>query len=202
MNKAKVGEKPLVVVTHSLGTLVFKRILEYANKGDPRLESLKQNLKGVVFIAGPNKGISFIDSFKEDLKVACYMPRFDSLGSLAVSQEEALDYFLATLYYSKTTYYMARRLKTRLEKLQENFDKMKIKGMTISEGQPSRIGPTRTKVMIVDKAEAVMEGYPNVHIESKNHSETNKIRNKDDPTLIAVSKFIDESFGQGKGTKG
>ena len=196
MSRARIGDKPLIVITHSLGTLIFKRILEYANKGDPRLQSLKDNLKGVIFISGPNKGVSFMKELKKDLRFMCQLPRFDSLGSLAVSQDEALDYIMATLHYSKTTYYMARNSKAKLEKLQANFDSMKIKGMTISEGKLSRLGPMNTKVMIVDKEETIMKGYPNIHIESKNHSEINKVKDEHDPTLISISQFIDESFNK------
>lgn len=201
MSKAKVGEKPLVVITHSLGTLIFKRILEYANEGDPRLKPLKDHLKGVLFIAGPNRGVSFMGALREELNSASYLLRFDSLGSLAVNHEEAMDNLVATLNFSKTSYYIARKIKSRLDKLQKNFDSMNIKAMTISEGKHSRMGLFGSQIMVIDKEDAVMKGYPNVHIEDKNHSQVNKVRDEKDPTLITVTGFIDECFGKNKTPK-
>ena len=196
MSNSKIGEKPLIVITHSMGTLVFKKILKYAAQGDPRLKSLKENLKGVIFIAGPNNGISFTDYFKQNIKgFLGQTVRFDAWGGVGISQDEVLDHIIATMYHTKATYYMAKRNHKNLEKLQSNFDEMKIKAITLSEGQPIKFGPFNYLTYVVKKSEAIMKGYPNVNLPDKNHSETNKVKDKNDPTFIAISKFIDESFG-------
>ncbi len=122
MSKSRVGEKPTIIVAHSLGVIVVKKILAYAAKGDPRVQPLLRNLKGVVFISGPNNGTALIAKIQEQMHNLIGLTlRFDAVGELAVSPEEANDYIMSGLCFSKSTYYVSRREKNKFRKLQADF---------------------------------------------------------------------------------
>ena len=131
---------------------------------------------------------------KNSINGLCQIQRFDSLGGLAVSHEEGLDNLLANFNPTKTTYYVSRKDSKRLNKLQENFDKLHIPALTITEGTPTNFGPTELPLVVIKKDCGEIEGYPNVHIEKKNHVQICMVKDINDPTFVAISKFIDKNF--------
>ena len=102
---------------------MLKVLLAKARKGDPRLLPLLANLKGIVFISGPHKGSRALSIIQASVApYLCLLLRMDPMGELAIPTEEARDYFFATLYPSKTTYYVARRLAHKMQRLQSAFE--------------------------------------------------------------------------------
>ena len=52
-----IGERPLVMITHSMGGIVAKQILHHAESfGVPRWERLARETRGIAFIATPHSG--------------------------------------------------------------------------------------------------------------------------------------------------
>lgn len=195
MHRAKVGEKPLVVVTHSFGTIVFKKILEYAANGDPRMKSFIHNLKGAVFLGGPNNTNSSSNSTAAYIKQSWgLIGRFDQFGELAVSRDEATDLLVSSCRTLKATYYMSMRSCKKIQRLQESLDKLRLNVMTMSEGKKMLFGICTVPMVVVPREATVMKGYPDAHVPQKNHSELCMVTDENDPTLIEIKKFIEKSF--------
>eukprot|EP00854_Cymbomonas_tetramitiformis_P014719 gene14719-17394_t len=55
LHAAGVGARPVVFVTHSMGGLLMKQMLQYARE-DPKYAAMYQNVRGVVFYSTPHFG--------------------------------------------------------------------------------------------------------------------------------------------------
>lgn len=60
MNHSKIAEKPFILVCHSMGGLIAKRILHYAKENNN--SKLLENLRGVIFFSTPHFGSDVIIS--------------------------------------------------------------------------------------------------------------------------------------------
>ena len=186
----------MIVITHSLGAIIFKKILEYAEQGDLRLKPFVNNLKGAILISGPNNGAVQFKVMRKVLREKFgKMLMFDSFGEVGVSKDEMTDMLLSAVRCTKTVYFVYKRNKSNLIKLQNSFDKLKLNAITISEGKRMRFGMMKLLIVVIRKKDSVMKGYPDIHIANKNHSEICMVKDETDPTLISISEFIDKSFG-------
>ena len=62
MESDKVGDRPLIFITHSLGGLVAKQMLRIAHDSDqPNRNAIQKQTKGIVFLATPHAGSVLAD---------------------------------------------------------------------------------------------------------------------------------------------
>jgi WD40 repeat protein len=158
----RLGEVPIVIVTHSMGGLVFKKAFVQGHL-NPEYSEIISMIKAVLFLATPHRGTD----------LATLLHRLLSTSILGHSPKK---------YVTE----LARKSPT-IDELNESFRHLssKLQIFSFYETLATVIGPT--SVTIVDKATAVM-GYPEeIQIPLvANHHDVCKFSNAKDANYISV----------------
>ncbi|KAK3291455.1 uncharacterized protein B0H64DRAFT_246143 [Chaetomium fimeti] len=158
----RLGEVPIVIVTHSMGGLVFKKAFVQGHL-NPEFSGIVSMIKAVLFLATPHRGTD----------LATVLNRLLSTSILGHSPKK---------YITE----LARRSPT-IDELNESFRHIapKLRIFSFYETLVTAVGPT--SVTIVDKATAVM-GYPDeIQIPLvANHHDVCKFSNAKDANYTSV----------------
>lgn len=169
-------ERPVVFITHSLGGLLVKQMLQSADIGTvANAQSLVQQTKGIVFIATPHQGAdlaNFVDSLG-------FLLPTDLVDTLKRDQQNLID--LNTWF-------------------RNNFDRLGIQVQAFCETQPTSLGtkfPATVIKRIVVNCTSADPGLPNVNVVplGKDHISICQLDSREDLLYKNVIPFIKQSLG-------
>jgi len=162
-----IGQRPVILITHSLGGLVAKGVLRAASDaGDQRLKMIASNIRGVAFLATPHTGsglASFASRFLGGLLLTRVQPILRSLRANSAQLEKLNDWY------------------------RKNSVSMGIKSLVYREGK-------RTGFFRIVNATSGHPGLPDVRATTINrdHFTVCKPPSRDDQVYLGVRQFIEE----------
>ncbi|KAL1862499.1 hypothetical protein VTK73DRAFT_6875 [Phialemonium thermophilum] len=158
----RLGQVPVIVVTHSLGGLVFKKAFIQGHLND-EFRDIVSKIRAVLFLATPHRGTDLAETLNRVL-------------TTSVFGHSAKEYVTE----------MARRSPT-IDEINESFrhHASKLHIFSFYETLSTAVGPVQ--VTILDKSSSVM-GYPNETPQPlvANHHNVCKFTGVDDPNYTSV----------------
>lgn len=130
--KVGVGERPLIILSYSMGGILTKTFLNIAPE-------IAKETKGIIFFACPHIGSDVRDDTQDQLgEMISGMNRF--INQNCIDDEEFVNTFLDNLKISKpATFLISPERRENLGVINDQFRKYGIESMSIVEGKKVRV---------------------------------------------------------------
>lgn len=160
----KIGARPLIFVTHSMGGLIAKAILRSCEgSGNPKKKKIFENCVGVAFIATPHTGST----------LGTFLSSLPGVASKNVQDLERASSTVMELY----TWYQAKSCANGI-KTCALYETVKTKGVMVVDAGSANPGVAECEPVAI----------------VANHSDICKFSNKDDHGYLEIVNFIEEIF--------
>ncbi|TMW66964.1 hypothetical protein Poli38472_012080 [Pythium oligandrum] len=169
---ARVGDRPVVFITHSLGGVLLKQVLlesAETNSGVASPDSdLLNKVSGVVFYGVPHHGSPIAQT------IQAFRPR-----SLGIEQHPVTEHLHGTPH-----------LELLNDWCSQVFEEKNISSISIGESVPCRLPVISVDALVVPPSSANPGFGEFVAIENSTHIDVCKPRSKEDPRYVLAREFI------------
>jgi hypothetical protein len=190
---ADVGNRPFILVCHSMGGLIAKNIINLAEQNNDK--EFNKNNKGVVFFSTPHKGSNVIDNIinsaiDEYLK---YIYIFShTISDHAFNKQEFKQKIKEIFSFGKACKDICFTDQIEFEKLHNDFKKFNIDYINFQETEKLWIDALNDKVHIVEPKFSHLPEIDNLVLKGKNHSNLQKFspNNMEEIGFVKMVDFI------------
>jgi hypothetical protein len=187
---ARIGDRPLILVCHSMGGLICKKIIEIAKKED----KIIKNIKGIVFYSVPHFGTDVVSNlieigFKKYLRL---FSLFETTSSeFGFLEEDVLDK-ISDGMLSRSTRDICLSPKGVFGDLHENFKKHSLNYICINETEQTLIDDLGIHVDIVKPESSCLPETENYFLNNTVHGDLQKYSPNDfeEQGFVVLSNFI------------
>jgi hypothetical protein len=191
---AGIGNRPLILICHSMGGLICKKIIEKAKKDD----KLVKNIKGIVFYSTPHYGSDVVESlidigFK---KFSQYLKAFETTSTEYGIFDEEIVKSLSDIGLSRATRDVCLTPRNMFHQDHLNFKNHLLNYICIIETEKTFIRGLGKYVHIVKPESTVLPETENFYLKNKIHSNVQKYSPNDleDEGYLILSNFIRKSL--------
>jgi hypothetical protein len=196
LSSAGVGKRPFLIVSHSMGGLISKKVLSKSEDNNKLINN--KYLRGVVFFSTPHFGSNIIYNVL-DIAISKYFKFFQIFHTTSSEyglHEEDIKSTVTDFKYTKATKEICFQSKEDFEKEHRNFRNMGVKYICINETHKTYIEAIGENVHIVDPESCYLPETKNYFLKNKIHSDVQKFspENFDDEGYRILTLFIEDSF--------
>jgi len=196
LSSAGVGKRPFVIVSHSMGGLICKKVLNRAEKNGKLIDNT--NLKGVVFFSTPHFGSNIVYNIL-DIAINKYFKYFQIFHTTSNEYGLYEDDIKATVIdfkYTKATQEICFQSKEEFEKQHLNFKKIGVEYICINETEETYVTEIGRTVHVVDPESCYLPETKNYYLDNKVHSDVQKFspENFEEEGYKILTQFIKNSL--------
>ncbi|POR31146.1 Uncharacterized protein TPAR_08652 [Tolypocladium paradoxum] len=163
----KIGDTPLIFVAHSMGGLTIKEAY-LQGQHDPHYSDIINAITAIIFMSTPHRGADLAETLNRIIQIS-----FVSTPKAYISE-------------------LARNSLT-VQQINEQFRHVapKLQIVSFYETRPTAIGPTKSRIMVVEKDSSVL-GYPGEISKGldADHNTVCKYESRQDPSYISVRNYL------------
>jgi hypothetical protein len=194
LKNAGVGKRPLILICHSMGGLICKRVLNLAKEE----KYLLDQVKGVVFFSTPHFGSDIIHTLLE-VGLKKYLKHFKTFETTSTEyglDEEDIHQKLTDLKFTRATTDICMTPKEFFLKEHEIFKNLKLNYICLNETEKTWIKAFRRHVHIVEPESSYLPEADNYLLKGKVHSNLQKFSpdNFEEEGYSLLVNFIRRNF--------
>lgn len=195
LKSAGVGKRPFVIISHSMGGLISKKVL---NRNEIKKLSGNKNLKGIVFFSTPHFGSNIVYNIL-DIAISKYFKFFQAFHTTSSEyglHEEDIKATVTDFKYTKATKEICFQSREQFEKEHLNFKNSGVKYICINETHGTFIKEIGDYVHIVDPESCYLPETKNYFLENKIHSDVQKFspENFEEEGYKILTRFIEDAI--------
>lgn len=189
-----VGKRPLILICHSMGGLICKKVLNLAKQENYMLDQVK----GVVFFSTPHFGSDIIHTLLE-VGIKKYIKHFRTFETTSTEyglDEEDIHHKLTDLKFTRATTDICMTPKEVFFEEHEVFKNLKINYICLNETEKTWIKAFRRHVHIVEPESSYLQEVDNFLLKGKIHSNLQKFspENFEEDGYCILVNFIRKNF--------